>query len=320
MPPFPKPAFAYDYHVDTELTALRAYRDTQPGRSIPRANIPGRLLVATWNVANLGVQERREDDYRLIAEVIGWFDVIALQEVNDNLEGLRGIQRFLPASYQVLFSDKSGNNERHAFVWASSRVSLLDKVGEVAIPPSEISHIKLPRIQQKFDAFDRNPHLAAFRADDFTFILANVHLFFGSDSSKRDMNRRCLETYAVARWADLRRKSRFAYTANVIPLGDFNLPKVGPDDPVFQALTSRGLHLPKHSTEMGSSIRTDRHYDQIAFFPGPTADAFVQSGVFDFDGALFADLWNVRTADEYFAYVRYYISDHRPLWAEFRTI
>lgn len=320
MPPFPKPDVAYHYRLDDELAALRDYRDTQPGRQIPRANVPGRLMLATWNIANLGLHERRDEDYRLIAEVLSWFDLIALQEVNDNLEGLRGLQRHMPASYRVLFSDKAGNNERHAFLWASSRVSLLDKVGEVAIPPSEISHVKLPGIGQKFDAFDRNPHLAAFRVDDFTFIVANVHLFFGSDSSKRDINRRSLETFAVARWADLRRKGKFAYTRNVIPLGDFNLPKVAPEDPVFQALTARGLHLPEHSTEMGSSIRKDHHYDQIAFFPGPTKNAFVRSGVFDYDGALFADLWSNEGADTYFGYVRYYISDHRPLWAEFRTI
>ncbi|HEV2070903.1 MAG TPA: hypothetical protein VGR26_14015, partial [Acidimicrobiales bacterium] len=55
---------------------------------------------------------------------------------------------------------------------------------------------------------------------------------------------RRLETYAVARWADLRRRSRHAVTTDVVALGDFNLPKAEPGDPVFEALTSRGLHLP----------------------------------------------------------------------------
>jgi hypothetical protein len=31
---------------------------------------------------------------------VGWFDLIAMQEVNDNLEGLRGIQRQLPDRYR----------------------------------------------------------------------------------------------------------------------------------------------------------------------------------------------------------------------------
>jgi hypothetical protein len=41
--------------------------------------------------------------------------------------------------------------------------------------------------------------------------------------------------------------------------------------------------------------------------------------VFDFDGALFQDLWAQRTETQFRAYTRFHISDHRPLWAEFQT-
>lgn len=58
---------------------------------------------------------------------------------------------------------------------------------------------------------------------------------------------------------------------------------------------------------------------QIMFFPGPTKDRFTgNSGVFDFDGALFCRLWETRTKKQFNAYMRYYISDHRPMWVEFR--
>jgi hypothetical protein len=284
MPPFDKPDFTYDYQVSSQINALRAYRQNKPGRAIP-SKATDRLLVATWNVANLGVQERRDKDYRLIAEL----------------------------------SDYAGNKERLVFVYDSSKVTLLEKVGEVAIPPSDQRYIKLPGTQQKFRGFDRNPYLAAFRCRSFTFVLVNVHLYFGSDS-KISMNRRSLEAYAVARWADLRRKSKNAYTRDIIVLGDFNLPKVEPGDPIYEALTRRGLHLPEHSTEIVSSITTDSHYDQIAFFPGQTQDEFTgKAGVFDFDGALFATLWETRGREDFLAYMRYYISDHRILWAEFRV-
>ncbi len=151
------------------------------------------------------------------------------------------------------------------------------------------------------------------------FVLVNVHLYFGSESAI-SMNRRRLETYAVARWADIRRQSPYAYSRDIIALGDFNLPKAQPGDPIYEALTKRGLHLPKHSTQIGSSIASDSHYDQVAFFPGETQQEFTgNSGVFDFDGALFRTLWEERPPQEFFAYVRYYVSDHRPLWAEFRV-
>jgi hypothetical protein len=73
--------------------------------------------------------------------------------------------------------------------------------------------------------------------------------------------------------------------------------------------------LPPHSTQIGSSIAEDAHYDQIAFFPGPTQDQFTgNSGVFDYDGGLFRALYRNRGLKDFLAYCRYYVSDHRPLW------
>jgi hypothetical protein len=41
--------------------------------------------------------------------------------------------------------------------------------------------------------------------------------------------------------------------------------------------------------------------------------------VFDMDGALFRTLWESRNRADFLAYMRYYVSDHRPMWAEFAT-
>ena len=322
MPPFPKPRFAYEYSLPAQIAALRRYRDTKEHRQVPKRR-RDRLLVATWNVANLGVHDRSEDDYALIAELLRWFELVALQEVSDDLRGLRAVLARLPRHYRTLFSDAGGNRERLAFVFDTRKVTLLEKVGEVAVPPSEARHVRLPGVAQTFDGFDRNPYLAAFRAGSLTFLLVSVHLYFGGGknpaTSKRDMNRRSLETYAVARWADLRRRSRSAYTRDIFALGDFNLPKAQPGDPVFDALTRRGLRLPEHSNKVGSSLRKDVAYDQIAFFPrGGPDEVLVRSSVFDWDGALFADLWRARGPDDFFSFARYAISDHRILWAQLR--
>lgn len=314
MPPFPKPSFNFAYQIQTEVAALRQHRAT---RLIP-AKATDRLLLATWNIANLGVQHRRGHDYQLMAEMVSWFDLVAIQEVNDDLAGLRGLQQHLSPNMQTLFSDEAGNNERLAFIYDSTKVTLREKVGEIAIPPSEARHIKLPGMTQTFDGFDRNPYLAAFRAGTFEFLLVNVHLYFGTDSTI-SMNRRSLETFAVARWADNRRKSPNCYCTDIIALGDFNLPKTQPGDPIFTALTSRGLHLPQHTSEVGSTIATDNHYDQIAFFPGQTNQEFAgNTGIFDFDGAAFRQLYTSRPRKDFLAYMRYYLSDHRIMWAEFR--
>lgn len=317
MPSFPKPSFRFNYEAATEIQKLRTYRDTKPGRSIPKKTSK-KLLIATWNIANLGEQKRRDKDYRILAEIISWFDVIALQEVKDNLIGLRSIQEYLPKSYCSTFSDKGGNNERMVYLYDSKKVSQLEKVAEVAVAPKDIGFIKLPGILGKFKGFDRNPYLVAFSAGRFEFVLVNVHLFFGEDT-KKDRDRRALEAYAVSRWADLRCKSKNAYVNDIIVLGDFNIPKVEPGDKIYSALRKRGLQRPQHSTQIASSIATDAEYDQIMFMPNKTNKEFTgKIGVFDFDGAIFKALWDKKTATQFNAYLRYYLSDHRPLWAEFK--
>ncbi len=263
MPPFPKPRFSYDYELKAELKALESWRDNEPGRQVP-AKSKDNLLLLTWNIANCGLQERRESDYALIAKIISWFDLIALQEVNDNLSGLAGIRAQLPSYYRALYSDAAGNNERLTFLYNSRKVKQLEEVGELALPPSDLADIAIPGVSAKFQGFDRNPYLGLFQAGSFVVQLASVHLYFGGESGKA-IERRKLETFAVAWWADRRRKSKNASTANIIPLADFNLPKSEPGDPIYDQLTSRGLHLPAHSTAIGSSIAADEHYDQIAF-------------------------------------------------------
>lgn len=317
MPPFPKPRFQYEIDSTQELRALRDWERNETGRAIPDKD-DDHVLVATWNVANLGVQDRTPEAYRLIAEIWSWFDVIAVQEVNDNLEGLYGVYDELTGDYALVFSDAAGNDERLVFVYDEEKLYLREEIGEVSLPPSEYRWVNDRDVTSyTFQGFDRNPYLATFEAGDFVFSLVNCHSYFGS-TSKLSIERRTLETLAVARYTDLRRNSDYAFTTDVIALGDFNLPKLMSDDPIYRALTRRGLHIPDHSTEVGSSIASDNHYDQIAFFPGETGDDFVTSGVFDFDGCLFRDLWEERDEKDFKAFCRYYISDHRPLWAQFR--
>ena len=73
-----------------------------------------------------------------------------------------------------------------------------------------------------------------------TVLLATVHLIFLSDKKQQDIDRRSLETFAVAKWADREAKSKTAYR-NPLVLGDFNMPKADPADPIYKALTAKGL-------------------------------------------------------------------------------
>jgi endonuclease/exonuclease/phosphatase family metal-dependent hydrolase len=251
--------------------------------------------------------------------VISWFDLVAVQEVNDDLRGIEAIHDKLPPRYDLLFSDASGNRERQAFLFDTRKVKRLREVGRIAIPPSDLPKIATSGAKTPFAGFDRGPYLSSFEAGAFRFGLVSVHLFYGSEDPA-DLDRRTLETFAVAWWADKTHRDKNSYVGDVIPLGDFNLPKAAAGDRIFDALVSLGLQLPPHTSQIGSAIASDSHYDQIAFFPGATKDRFTGAcNVFDFDGALFQDLWQQRTPAQFQSYVKYHLSDHRPLWAEFRT-
>jgi hypothetical protein len=70
----------------------------------------------------------------------------------------------------------------------------------------------------------------------------------------------------------------------------------------------------------GSSIASDNHFDQIAYFPAQSKHLLAgPTGIFDYDGAIFPSLWNNGANTKNFnAYLRYYISDHRPMWVQLK--
>ena len=319
MPSFPRPDFHFDFDVNAEKRALRNYRDHKNGRFIPKRKDTN-LLLASWNIANFGAQDREERHYELIAEMINWYDLVAVQEVRDDLSGLRAVMDILPKSWKTVFTDKSGNDERMTFLYRYPKVKLLEMCAELAIPVSEQKDINLPGINRVFTGFDRNPMIATFDTRGFRFGLVNVHLYFGSQDTaeaKTDsMDRRRLEAYAVSRWCDLRRKDKDRYVDYFIALGDFNLPCwEDVNDPVRTALIARGLRKPEHSSRIASNIKNDSDYDQILCAPG-VLSRIRESGVFDYDGAIFKELFKSKTMSSFLSYLRYYISDHRPIWSE----
>ncbi len=319
MPSFIAPSFTYNFDPATEIASLQTWRDTAPGRLIPPRQV-GKFLLGSWNIANLGddAQRRTDDDIAVIAELLSWYDVTAVQEVKEDLTDFWRVMSALPGHFKTVFSDMAGNQERMVFVYDSNRVDRLELAGEVAVPQASHRHVKLTGIEQKFRGFDRNPFAVAFRVDEQVFTVVNAHLYFGT-GSKISENRRALETYALGRWADLRVDRGDAYSGNTVVIGDLNMPAAIPGDKIYDALVKRGLHVPRHQSRIGTTITEGKHYDQLAFFPQEAGRLFIADGVFDFDGALFGDLWTQRSINDFQAYMRFHISDHRPIWAQFIT-
>jgi endonuclease/exonuclease/phosphatase family metal-dependent hydrolase len=314
---FEKPKFDYVYNVADEIQRLR---DHKVIRKIPDRST-GSLLAATWNIANLGAHDRRDQDFALIGEILSWFDIMAVQECRDNFRDLEQIVQIMPPTYRYLMSDAAGNSERMVFLYDGQKLSLLEEVGEITLPPASYKRIKLPGIDLKFEGFDRSPYLASFATGQTSFTFVNAHLYYGiSNNDPLSIARRSLETYAVAYWAKERVKPNNAFTRELAVMGDMNMPKSDAGDPIFKALTKLGLEVPEHSTQIASNIANDANYDQIAFLPSTTKNAFTGlKGVYDYDDVIFPDLWqDGKNTKNFKAYLRYYISDHRPMWVQLR--
>ena len=318
----PKPEHHYD--AAAEIGNLLAHRDathSDPAnsRNIPAPGQQGAVLIASWNIANLGVHKRRDIDFRVIAEMLSWFELVAIQEIADNLEDFLAITAKLPAHFAWIFNDRAGNDERSAYLYDTRRVTLSAKIGEVVVVDTDRRYISLPGIDRPFTGFNRNPYLAGFEIEGKALLLANCHLLYGPQGSaaerRESIERRQLEAYAIARWCDLRRNDKHRWTRNILALGDFNLPVAQAGDPIYDALTRRGLSLPPHETRIPTNVSASADYDQIAVTPGLKSKV-LDMGVFDFDGALFADIYDPAAPGYWRRCAKYYISDHRPLWMQ----
>lgn len=321
MQPHKQPTFSFNFNVQTELARLAAHRQL-PDRRIP-APTNQNVLIATWNLTNFGAQKRQAEHFRLMADILRPFDVVAVQEIADPINHLETLMTELGAGWDCLYSDPAGNDERLACIYQTARVTPTGLAAELAMRGYEEAKVTIEGIDpgtDPFTGFNRNPYIVGFRAGQFEFSIVNVHLYWSN------MRLRRLETKALALWAKSRSKSKKAGPPqkDIILIGDFNLPRLAPDDPIYKELAAAGAHLPKHTTDLtGTNLAGTFDYDQVAFFPGQTEDDFTgKMGVFDFDNAIFQGLWDSAAGplgnERFFEYVRYYIADHRPLWAEFR--
>lgn len=326
MPGFGKPkTFEYPIDVARERKALAAHKQA---RGVP-ARDDDHLLLATWNIANLGAvdQVREPECFELLAEIVGWFDLVAVQEVRDNFrDGIWQLRDQLPDSWRVLFSEDDGNHERMAFLWDSDVVEMGQLVGKAVVEPRRLKSAG----GDGFEGFSRTPYIGSFHRGRLSLAVVSVHSFFGKTGDKADMLKRLAETRAIGWWCKEESKSPYAYTPDILAVGDFNTPSeddLALAEAMLQELRRQGLWTPRYrtpegkdailETQLGSAVRSENHYDQLLFFPEATEADIVGRGVFDFDANIFADLWKSRGRTDFHDFTIWAISDHRPLWARF---
>lgn len=298
-------------------------------KDITQKRSDGTFLLASWNLRDFDSNKfghgfRLDESFYYMAEIISAFDLIALQEVNRNLKGLRRLMRILGPDWDYIATDTTegtgGNQERMAFVYNNKKIKFASIAGEIVLPGKKMQ-------------FARTPFIASFQAGWFRFFLCSVHIFFGETRGPK-YEKRVAE---ISNIAEFLKKRQERETGDFIILGDFNI--VNAKDKTMKALTKHGFTMPEELMGAKTNLKNDKEYDQIAMRIKNKMLEVDNSGVFDFDDIVFSNTDKDFNAYRSFmperqidgkteAQIRKYyastwrtfqLSDHKPLWVEMKV-
>lgn len=278
--------------VVKNLATLR----TQLDEEVPPKNVNSDLLLATWNIRDLGklnrrgFGEREPETYFYIAETLSRFDFVAVQEVNE-LDEWKKVMDILGPDWDWIATDVTdpsigGNGERLTFLWDRRKVHFRHIAGELVLPAklAITKHLKpkngakdVVRVQgaQVGQQFRRTPFAALFQAAWFKFEICTVHIYYGSESGA-ELKERIEEIKRVAEFFGDRAEAAFKDGRSLILLGDFNI--VGHKHETMAALLDAGFEIPPALEEApATNVGKDKYYDQIVFQTRPGDLAYLES-------------------------------------------
>lgn len=313
---------AHRAHVSRRLRELRAHMAAEVTAKTSEHD----LRLATWNLMHFGdggAYTRQTDAMLYISEIIDHFDLIALQEVNENIEQLEDlVDNYLGAEWDYIVTDTTGgdlgNHERMAFLFRKGKVRFAKLAGELVLPDGQTVGMSagadLDELLEKHHQFARSPFIVGFECGWFSFKLCTVHIFFGNPKKPKDMSSedfalirdqymsiRTTEIREVAKYLADRQKAERRKElqrlkdkgwdteqskANYILLGDFNIKS--PEHETFQALVSQGFDIPEGVDARFTNLGAEKaYYDQIAHRIGDRRVRHRVAGVIDFRDAVF---------------------------------
>ncbi|MBU0654449.1 MAG: endonuclease/exonuclease/phosphatase family protein [Gammaproteobacteria bacterium] len=305
---------------------------------IPPRNLNDTLLLATWNIREFDstTYGRRSDEaIQYIAEIISRFDIIAIQEVRGDLEGMERLCSRLGSWWDYIVSDvtegRAGNDERMAFLYDTRKVHFGRMAGELVLPP-----LKDGDTTQPVKQVARTPFMCRFSCGWSNFILSAVHILYGSGrTAEAD---RAAEIDGVANFINKRSSNPATLDKNFVLLGDFNI--FQPSDQAMQALLNNGFTIPSQLQSLPSNAGKNKYYDQIAFSANGDLEFTGKAGVFDYFASVYRAedeaLYQKEMGNAYretspgkprknkpLYYLNYWrthqMSDHLPMWVELKV-
>jgi len=307
--------------VIDNIIALRAALS----REIPEKRLTGNLILGTWNIREFGNKKyggRMTESLYYIAEIISRFDLIAIQEVRDNLQDLNSVCAILGNDWElfttVVTQGVSGNQERLSFIYDKRTVSFRDIAGQIVLPWA--------KDQQQFA---RSPFLIRFQSGWLQFDICTAHIYYGKASvSSPEYKRRVTEIRKLVDFFEnyfvKKRESN-----NLFIVGDFNIETT--ESETYEAATSSVFEIPGEILKMelrGTNVSRTKVYDQILYYNRYKDINFTRAGIFDYYHTVFNEFGpyanrikkHYDLEEKQFSTFRtYQMSDHLPLWLEMNT-
>ncbi|MDR0796940.1 MAG: endonuclease/exonuclease/phosphatase family protein [Tannerella sp.] len=337
--------------IAEKLLTLRSQLDDE----IPQKTATETLLLATWNIREFG-DNRRTESLHFIAEIISRFDLVAVQEVARQLDGIVKLMSYLGPTWDYIVTDSSegtaGGGERMAFIYDKCKVRFKNIAGELVLQQTNLIKANKKVNNKVTDMiehlqFARTPFCVAFQAGWFQFNLATVHIYYGSATDTQIEERRLKE---IEKAVDFLSKRANDEGISYILLGDFNIPNCKTD--YMKALQKKKFFVPDAIKVHPSNIGKSKHYDQIAFNIKLEDDMDIfdkknqKAGAFDFTKSVYTiddftiyrpffsenalmikdsktKVLRLKTEEElkkYYLsdYRTFEMSDHLPLWVELK--
>lgn len=252
------------------------------------------LKLAAWNIRIMSNNSRTDAELRAIARTLADYDFIAIVELRDEIV-LKRTQKILSQmgkTYQYQLSPVVGRGvkEQYAFLYREELVSVV-KRGEL-----------YPDAADGTDDFIRDPYWATFRAGAFDFSVIAVHVIWGDTVGPRKAEVRALaDVYRYVQKAN-------GTEEDVLLVGDFNR---NPNDAeAYGRIMAIPSMVRLFEFPQKSHIRDSSLYDNIFFQADHVKEYLDISGIDRFDETDFGN-------DDSAASLA--VSDHRPVWAVFRT-
>ena len=252
---------------------------------------PQTITLATFNVRIFSNGSRDDQELEQIADVLELYDFVAIQELRDTLVLRRAVNELATRGYKYAFdaSNRVGRGspyELYAFLYRTDKIQL--------VTPGVLWG-------ETNDEFIREPFYATFRSGNFDFTVITIHVLYGDSQSERRPE--IIELANVFQAV----QSGNANEQDVILVGDFNFPPTDQGWTNLKAIpTMTWLVNPPEKTTISDASLYDNFWFQSQYVT-EYADSF---DIYVFDEDVFGN-------DDQAASLA--VSDHRPVWAVFRT-